>query len=88
MRVGILGGGQLGAMLAESVLRLGATPIVFDPDPDAPARRRVPQVIAASFEDRSALTAFMSSYDVVTYERENLPVDALRGAAMTARGSS
>ena len=47
MRVGILGGGQLGAILAESMLHLGATPIVFDPDPDphAPARCRVPEVI-------------------------------------------
>ena len=85
MKVGILGGGQLGAMLAESVLRLGATPIVFDPDPDAPARRRVPEVIAASFTDRSALAAFMSRCDVVTYEREDLPVDALREAAEGTR---
>jgi 5-(carboxyamino)imidazole ribonucleotide synthase len=85
MRVGILGGGQLGTMLAESVMRLGATPIVFDPDPGAPARRRVPEVVAASFEDRSALAAFYSRCDVVTYEREDLPVEALLEAATDTR---
>jgi len=85
MRVGILGGGQLGSMLAESVLRLGATPIVYDPDPAAPARRRVPEVVAASFDDRGALAAFFSRCDVVTYEREDLPVDALREAAADTR---
>lgn len=85
MKVGILGGGQLGTMLAEAVLRLGATPVVFDPDPDAPARRRVPQVIDASFEDRDALAAFLSRCDVVTYEREDLPVDALREAGAHTR---
>ncbi len=81
MRVGILGGGQLGSMLAEAVLRLGATPIVFDPDPEAPARRSVRDVIAAKFEDRTALAAFFAQCDVVTYDREHLPVDALREAA-------
>jgi 5-(carboxyamino)imidazole ribonucleotide synthase len=81
MRVGILGGGQLGTMLAEALLRLGAAPIVYDPHHDAPAGRRVPEFISASFEDRRALASFMSRCDVVTYEREDLPVDALREAA-------
>jgi 5-(carboxyamino)imidazole ribonucleotide synthase len=85
VKVGILGGGQLGTMLAEAVLRLGATPVVLDPDPDAPARRRVPEVVGASFEDRDALAAFFSRCDVVTYEREDLPVDALREAGRNAR---
>jgi 5-(carboxyamino)imidazole ribonucleotide synthase len=85
MRVGILGGGQLGTMLAEAILRLGATPVVYDPDPDAPARRRVPEVIAASFEDREALAAFFSRCDLVTYEREDLPVEALREAGPRTR---
>ena len=40
MRVGILGGGQLGVMLSDAVGRLGARPRVYDPDPEAPARRR------------------------------------------------
>ena len=85
MRVGILGGGQLAAMLAESVLRLGGTPIVYDPDPEAPARRTVPDVVTAAFEDRRTLAAFASRCDVVTYEREDLPVAALREAAPGTR---
>lgn len=85
MKVGILGGGQLGAMLAESVVRLGATPIVYEPDPEAPATRRVREVVQGSFEDREALAAFMAGCDVLTYEREELPVDILREAAAGRR---
>ncbi len=85
MKVGILGGGQLGTLLAEAVMRLGAIPVVFDPDPEAPARRRVPEVVTASFEDSDALAAFFSRCDVVTYEREDLPVPALRKAGPHTR---
>ena len=81
MRVGILGGGQLGSMLADAVFRLGATPVVFDPDPEAPARRWMREAVATSFDDRDALAAFFAECDVVTYEREDLPLDALREAA-------
>jgi 5-(carboxyamino)imidazole ribonucleotide synthase len=80
MRVGILGGGQLGVMLSDAVGRLGARPRVYDPDPEAPARLRVCDVVRAPFEDVPALRAFCEACDVVTYEREDLPLDALRAA--------
>jgi 5-(carboxyamino)imidazole ribonucleotide synthase len=79
-KVGILGGGQLGAMLSDAVARLGALPLVYDPDLDAPARLRVRDVVHAPFEDVGALRAFCASCDVVTYEREDLPLEALRQA--------
>jgi 5-(carboxyamino)imidazole ribonucleotide synthase len=81
MRVGIFGGGQLATMLAEAILRLGATPRVYDPDVDAPARARVADFVAAPFDDAAALHDFTAGCDVLTYEREDLPVGALRDAA-------
>ena len=78
LTVGIIGGGQLGTMLSDAVARLGARPRVYDPDPRAPAKLRVPEVVAAPFEDVDALRAFSAGCDVVTYEREHLPVEALR----------
>lgn len=85
MRIGILGGGQLGAMLSEALLRLGETPVVYDPDADAPAHRKVRDTVCAPFEDRRALAAFLSSCDVVTYEREDLPAGVLREAGPQTR---
>ncbi len=81
MKVGILGGGQLAAMLAEAVARLGACPRVYDPDPNAPARARVADFVTAPFEDARSLRAFSEGCDVLTYERENLPIAALRAAS-------
>ena len=82
MKVGILGGGQLACMLAEALGRLGAHPRVYDPDPDAPARGRVVDVVQAPFDDLHALREFAAGCDVITYEREDLPVDALRAATI------
>jgi 5-(carboxyamino)imidazole ribonucleotide synthase len=83
--VGILGGGQLGAMLADAIARLGARPVLYEPDRDAPARLRVGETVSAPFDDVDALRAFLGGCDVVTYEREELPVDALREAGPRTR---
>ena len=71
-RVGILGGGQLGMMLAGSLFKLGADVALYDPDPHAPAKRRYANVTTASWTDRAALTRFFADVDVVTYEFENV----------------
>jgi 5-(carboxyamino)imidazole ribonucleotide synthase len=85
LTVGILGGGQLGAMLSDAVARLGARPRVYDPDLQAPARRCVPDVTSEAFEDLGALRAFCEGCDVITYEREDLPVEALRAGTAGKR---
>jgi 5-(carboxyamino)imidazole ribonucleotide synthase len=74
--VGILGGGQLGRMLAVAASRLGLRAHVYDPDPHAPAGQ-VARLTAAGWEDAGALAAFARGVDVVTYEFENIPVAAL-----------
>ena len=75
--VGILGGGQLGRMLALAAARLGLRCHVYDPAPDGPAAQVSAFVTTAGFEDAEALARFAGSVDVVTYEFENIPTAAL-----------
>jgi len=75
--LGILGGGQLGRMLAVAAARLGLKTNVFDPDQFAPAGQVAQQLFSSSYRDRMALTAFARSSDVITYEFENIPTEAL-----------
>ncbi len=75
--VGILGGGQLGRMLAVAASRLGLKTHVFDPASNAIAGEVASSVTAASFDNESALTEFAQTIDVLTYEFENIPVQAL-----------
>jgi 5-(carboxyamino)imidazole ribonucleotide synthase len=75
--IGILGGGQLGRMLAMAAARLGYGTIIFDPDPAAPAAQVAGSHIAASYEDTEALDRLADAADVITYEFENVPVEAV-----------
>ncbi len=75
--VGILGAGQLGRMLALAGYPLGMRFRFFDPAPDSPASLLAEHVIA-DYADTSALARFANGLDVVTYEFENVPVNAVR----------
>ena len=75
--VGILGGGQLGRMLAVAAARLGLRVHVYDPDPAAPAAETAARHHAAPWDDEGAVAAFARGCDVVTYEWENVPGPAL-----------
>jgi len=73
MSVGILGGGQLGLMLAESLQAMGESFELYDPDPVAPAAQRLPDhTTTARWDKLTALRAFFDRCDVVTYESENV----------------
>ncbi len=76
--VGILGGGQLGLMLAESLARLDATVTVLDPAADAPAHGRVDELIVASFTDQAKIDLLFSRCDTVTFDWENIPAAPLQ----------
>ena len=65
--IGILGGGQLGRMLAIAAARLGYRCHIFEPQIDCPASH-VAQHTAAGYDDTAALDAFAKSVDVVTLE--------------------
>ena len=71
--IGILGGGQLGRMLAMAAARLGLKCQVFSPDPDSPAFDVVLNATCAEFADVEALELFANDVDVITYEFENVP---------------
>ena len=71
--IGILGGGQLGRMLAMAAVRLGLRCQVFSPDPDSPAFDVVQHASCAEYADVEALELFAHDVDVITYEFENVP---------------
>ena len=76
-RIGILGGGQLGRMLAMAAARLGMRTHVFEPAADPPAAQVANAVTRAAYDDRLALEAFAAAVDVVTYEFENVDLAAV-----------
>ncbi|WIY52312.1 5-(carboxyamino)imidazole ribonucleotide synthase [Devosia sp. YIM 151766] len=71
--IGILGGGQLGRMLALAAARLGLKSHVYCPDPQSPAFDVTPYRTIAAYDDAEALRAFAAEVDVITYEFENVP---------------
>lgn len=75
-RIGILGGGQLGRMLAVSAAELGFNCHIYCPEENPPAGEVAASTTCAAYEDEAALTRFAESVDVVTYEFENVPEKA------------
>ena len=73
--IGILGGGQLGRMLAVAAAELGFRCHVYCPEGESPAFDVAAAKTVASYENKSALAAFAGSVDVVTYEFENVPAE-------------
>jgi 5-(carboxyamino)imidazole ribonucleotide synthase len=76
--IGVLGGGQLGRMLAQAATRLGYRVHVFEPQANSPAGAVAHQEVNAPYEDLAALAAFARECDVVTYEFENVPAAPLK----------
>ena len=72
--IGILGGGQLGRMLAMAAARLGLKSHIYAPESDSPAFDVAAAHTIAAYSDEKALAAFAKSIGVATYEFENIPV--------------
>ncbi len=81
--IGILGGGQLGRMLAQAAQTLGYRVHVFEPQAGCPAGAVADRESNAAYEDLAALRAFARDCAVVTYEFENIPAEPLRALAET-----
>ena len=79
--IGILGGGQLGRMLALAAARLGLKTHIFCPPGDAPGSHVCDQITYAEYDDMAACDAFAASVDIVTYEFENVPVSCVERIA-------
>ncbi len=76
--IGVLGGGQLGRMLAQAAKRMGYRMHVYEPQTKCPAGVVADKEVNAAYEDIAALSAFARECDVVTYEFENVPSAPLR----------
>ncbi|MBX7536495.1 5-(carboxyamino)imidazole ribonucleotide synthase [Qipengyuania sp. GH1] len=79
--IGILGGGQLGRMMATSAAQLGYRVIGYAPDGDNVMGDVAEDFVTAAWDDEAALAAFAARCDVVTWEFENVPVATARGIA-------
>lgn len=77
MRVGVVGGGQLGRMLGLAGVPLGCSFTFLDPS-DAAGARAVGRLVVAAYDDEAGLSELASTCDVVTYEFENVPAAAAR----------
>ncbi len=80
--IGILGGGQLGRMLAQAASKLGFDAVVLERDADSPAGRVAVRCLVGAYDDPAALAALAEASAIVTYEFENVPaatVDHLIG---------
>ena len=85
-KIGIIGGGQLGKMVAIEAKRMGYYVSVLDPSPTSPAGQVADQQIVASFSDASAIRELVASSDVSTYEFEHIDADTL--AALELEGNT
>jgi 5-(carboxyamino)imidazole ribonucleotide synthase len=75
--IGVLGGGQLGRMLALAAARLGFDTAILSPEPDACAARVAARTIVAAYDDPQALAALSQIAEVVTFEFENVPASVV-----------
>ncbi len=76
--IGILGGGQLGRMLAVAAAQLGYKVHIYAPDAESVAAEVTAHHSQAAWDDEPRLAAFAAACDAVTYEFENVPVDTVR----------
>lgn len=74
--IGIIGGGQLGRMLAMAAARLNFRTVILEPQADSPAAQVANHQITAAYDDPAGLAELARLCDVVTYEFENVPVTA------------
>jgi 5-(carboxyamino)imidazole ribonucleotide synthase len=80
--IGVIGGGQLGRMLALAAARLGFDVTILEPEPDSPASRVAARTIEARYEDPQALEQLAATCDVVTFEFENVPAEVVERLEM------
>ena len=83
--LGMLGGGQIGGFFAESALRFGYKVAVWDPSPNAPAKRYASVAFDAPFDDPDTLTKFADVSDCASLEWENIPVSLTNALEMIIR---
>ncbi|MBA32019.1 MAG: 5-(carboxyamino)imidazole ribonucleotide synthase [Chloroflexi bacterium] len=76
--IGIIGGGQLGKMIAISAKEMGINTTILDPNPDSPAFAVSDQKIIANYDDIKACDQLVNTCDIITYEFENVNLDSIK----------
>ena len=77
LTLGIIGGGQLGSMLATAAKKLKIKTVVFCDDIEAPAQKFSDEFVYGKYEDKKKINEFLSKVDVITFEFENIPYETL-----------
>jgi len=75
--IGIIGGGQLGSMLATAAKKLNIKTVIYSDNPNAPAQNFCDLFYCGKYEDENKINEFLSNVDLVTYEFENIPFETL-----------
>ena len=75
--LGIIGGGQLGSMMAIAAKKLNIKTVIFCDDIDAPAQNFCNNFICGNYDDKEKITEFVKLVDIVTFEFENIPYETL-----------
>ena len=75
--LGIIGGGQLGSMLAIAANKLGIKTVIFSDDIDAPAQNFSNGFVHGQYNDQTKINEFINKVDIITYEFENIPYETL-----------
>ena len=76
--VGIIGGGQLGSMLASAAKKINIKTVIFCDDIDSPAKNFSDEFIFGNYDDDNKINEFISKVDIITFEFENIPYKTLK----------
>ena len=75
--LGIIGGGQLGSLLAEAAKKLNIETVILSDDINAPAKNFTKNFVCGNYEDEKIINEFISKVDLITFEFENIPYETL-----------
>jgi 5-(carboxyamino)imidazole ribonucleotide synthase len=77
IKLGIIGGGQLGSMLCQAAKKLNIKTIIYSDDVESPAQNFCDEFISSEYSNKNKIYEFAKKVDVITYEFENIPYDTL-----------
>ena len=77
LTLGIIGGGQLGSMLASAAKKINIKTVIFCDDQDAPAQKFSDDFVFGNYDDEQKINEFVEKVDIVTFEFENIPFETL-----------
>ena len=77
IRLGILGGGQLGSMLSVAAKKLNIKTVIYSDDQESPAQNFCDEFVFGDYKDKIKINEFINKVTIITYEFENIPYETL-----------